>query len=119
MKENFTVRTSTVALENVIGNLLKNAIRFTEKGVITVVISKPILSVSDTGAGIAENQLQHIFQRFYRGDASRRHGEGFGLGLSICQNICKREGWNIAVKSVKRGGSTFTVDFSTAILTKK
>jgi signal transduction histidine kinase len=107
------LRTSPLALEKVIGNLLKNAIRFTEKGSVTVTLGKNSLSVADTGIGIPQEHLSHIFERFYRADESRIHAEdGFGLGLAICKAICEQEGWAIALESVAGKGSIFTISFA-------
>lgn len=104
------LHTSPLALEKVIGNLIKNAIHFTKKGSVTVTIHKESISVTDTGIGIPKEHLPHIFDRFYRADESRKHTEdGFGLGLAICKAVCDQEGWRIEVESTQAKGSTFTV----------
>jgi signal transduction histidine kinase len=104
--------TTKLALEKVIGNLLKNAIHFTKKGGITVILGNKSLSVGDTGIGIPKAHLTRIFDRFYRAGDSRVHAkDGFGLGLAICKAICEQEGWRIEVESEQGKGSTFTVFF--------
>ena len=68
------------------------------------------LSVRDTGLGITEEEKARVFQRFFRGKASRKVGTpGTGLGLSICEEIIERhEGW-ISLESVEGTGSAFTI----------
>jgi two-component system heavy metal sensor histidine kinase CusS len=103
----------------VLGNLLDNAIRFTPAGGrVTLSITndaephEAVLTVADTGCGIEEDHVGRIFDRFYKTDASRTHGEtvrGGGLGLSICRSIIERHGGTIDVRSSVDSGSTFTV----------
>jgi PAS domain S-box-containing protein len=67
-------------------------------------------SVSDTGPGIPAEDLRHLFQRFYRGEAARKSGSpGTGLGLSICQELVERHGGHITLESEVGKGSVFTV----------
>ena len=69
-----------------------------------------ILTVADTGCGIAEEDCQHIFERFYRVDqAHTRESGGYGLGLAICQSIVDAHGGKISVSSTPDVGSTFEV----------
>ena len=67
-----------------------------------------VLTVGDTGAGIAETELVYIFERFYRGDESRST-EGTGLGLSLARAIARAHGGDITVESEPGKGSIFTV----------
>jgi PAS domain S-box-containing protein len=101
-------------LRQVVLNLLGNAVKFTERGLITIracceddVLT---LSVSDTGIGIAANDLQRIFEAFQQVDASttRRHG-GTGLGLTISRQLAQAMGGDITVESEVGKGSTFTL----------
>ena len=97
--------------------LLGNAIKYShDKGRVDVKITKSSsdkvrVDVSDRGVGITEVDLPHIFERFYRADASRtREGtEGYGLGLSLAQAIVTAHGGEIKVKSTYGKGSTFSV----------
>lgn len=96
-------------------NLLNNAIRYTKEGddiSLTAVMQENSniaeISVSDTGIGISEEDLDHIFDLFYRGTSSRRE-EGMGIGLSVVKQIVDSHGWKIDVKSQLGKGTTFTI----------
>jgi len=98
-------------------NLVGNAINYTPPGgMVTLGLEKEagqsILTIQDTGQGIAEEDLPHVFERFYRGEKSRtrsRDGKGFGLGLSIAYWIVRNHGGRIEVESTEGIGTTFSV----------
>ena len=98
-------------------NLAENGIKYnTPGGTLTITLSRGddcgILKVTDTGTGIPEDALAHIFERFYRVDKARsRENGGSGLGLSIVRNMVKRNQGAIRVESTFGMGSTFTVEF--------
>ena len=99
-------------LEQAIQNLAANALRHTpEGGTITLSAGRTgdaiRLSVHDSGSGIAPEQLPHIFDRFYKGDASRKSAGGSGLGLSIVKAIVERHGGTIAART--DGGAVFEI----------
>jgi two-component system, OmpR family, sensor kinase len=103
-------------LKQVMLNLIGNAIQYTPSGgMITLSLGKTTrqghLTVSDTGPGIPAEDLPHIFERFYRGEKSRKRvqGTGFGLGLSISHWIIRNHGGTIEVTSQEGKGSTFCV----------
>lgn len=101
------------ALARVFFNLVGNAIKFTTSGSIDIQVqtkkgSGPRVIIADTGPGIALDQLNHIFERFYRGSVSRTGG-GAGLGLSLASEIVKRHRGQILVESHPGQGSVFTV----------
>jgi len=103
-------------IEQVLTNLIDNAIRHTPKGgEITVRVrlkgnSKVLLEVEDSGEGIPEEDLPFIFERFYKADKARTRGQsGTGLGLSIAKNIVDAHGGNISVKSKQGEGTTFSI----------
>lgn len=96
-------------------NLLDNAIRYTPRGgKITISFGQQgeyaYIEVKDTGIGIPEEDMPHLFKRFYRADKARSRSEGgAGLGLAISQRIAELHGGRIEVRSKVREGSTFTV----------
>jgi len=99
-------------LSQVLTNLLNNAIKFTDKGGITVRARKTggevVVEVSDTGIGMAKQEIPKLFAKFYQADSSakRKYG-GTGLGLAICKEIIKAHKGNIWVESELGKGSTF------------
>ena len=103
-------------IKQVIMNLVGNGIQYTpEGGQVTLALQKSEhfaqIIVNDTGSGMSEEELQHIFERFYRGEKSRKRGKntGFGLGLSISNWIVKNHNGLIEVTSQKDKGTTFVV----------
>jgi signal transduction histidine kinase len=106
-------------LKQLVINLLDNAIRHTPKsGSVTVTMQssadKVLLTVKDTGSGIATEHLPHIFERFYRADRARdRESGGTGLGLAIAQEIALAHNGTINVQSEIGKGSVFTVSLPT------
>jgi len=107
------VRGDGVQLGEVLQNLLDNAVQYTPAGGRVEVISSPnghdvVFTVSDTGIGIPEADLERIFERFYRVDAARsREAGGTGLGLSIARHIVEAHGGRIWVESAVGLGSRF------------
>lgn len=109
------IYTDQQRLEQVLKNLLANAIKFTESGrVETTVSSQPgggvAFTISDTGIGIAADQIERVFEAFHQGDGStnRRFG-GTGLGLSISRQLAELLGGTITVTSAPGQGSVFTL----------
>jgi signal transduction histidine kinase len=96
-------------------NLLDNAIRHTPAGgAVTIGLeaksAEAVLWVSDTGPGIAEDEQERVFDRFYRPDASRaRSSGGAGLGLAIVRSLVEAHGGRVGVTSMVGQGSTFTI----------
>jgi len=101
-------------MAQVLGNLLGNALRHTPtEGVVRLTAvagdGEIQLAVSDTGSGIAAQDLPYIFDRFYRGDEARRQTGESGLGLAIARSIVEAHGGTISVQSIPDVGSTFTI----------
>ena len=99
-------------IRQVIVNLLHNAIKFNRPGGSIRTSTKQsedsvFVEVSDTGAGIAENDLPHIFERFYKADKSRA-GQGSGMGLAIAKHVVEAHVGSIWVQSEEGKGSTFS-----------
>ena len=103
----------TEAPERVLGiifhNLLRNALTFTEKGEVSVHIDKHSVSIRDTGCGMNEADLEHIFEPFFR--AHDRSNEGYGLGLAIVARLSRRFGWPLEVESRIGVGTCFRISF--------
>ncbi len=101
----------------IVNNLVGNAIRYNkEGGQIFVTLGKEgenaKLTVSDTGMGISEENLDKIFSRFFTVDKSHNgQGGGFGLGLAVVKKLCRKAGWTISVQSKLGEGTTFTIVF--------
>lgn len=102
-------------LGQVVANLVSNAISYNRRGgqVRVQVTSEPgvaVLSVADTGDGIAPKDLPHVFERFYRADQARSRVAGrTGLRLAVVQAIIEAHGGTVQVASQVGEGSTFTV----------
>ncbi|HQL62861.1 MAG TPA: PAS domain S-box protein [bacterium] len=112
-----TIQADTGKLKQVIINLIGNAIKFTEKGTVTVrVVTDPTtrqpirIEISDTGIGIPKEKLGDVFEAFLQAEAStnRRYG-GTGLGLSISRAFCEMMGYALEVASEVGKGSTFSI----------
>ncbi len=107
------VHMDTQAIGRVLNNLIGNALRHTVKGRVSVRVRRSSqgveVTVSDTGEGIREQDIQHIFERFYRGEKSRNRGTGgAGLGLAIARGIVRAHGGEIKVESEIGKGTQFT-----------
>ncbi|MFP4976927.1 sensor histidine kinase [Paenibacillus sp. CN-4] len=104
-------------MEQIIFNLLENAVRYTEHGGIEVSLSYSpnhtvLLAVEDTGMGIPDDELSFIFERFYRVEKSRsRQYGGTGLGLSIVKKLVEIQGGQITVTSEAGKGTRFEIRF--------
>jgi signal transduction histidine kinase len=112
-----TAEVDEVKMTLAISNLVENAIKYNqEEGWVQVSLNADhkyfYLKVADSGMGIPQESLDHIFERFYRVDKARsRKSGGSGLGLSIVQTMVQRNGGEIAVDSTVGKGSTFTLTF--------
>ncbi len=102
-------------LARTFSNLVENAIHYNRPGGrVAVNIHRKdfwaVIAIADTGVGIVQENLPHVFDRFYRVDSSRaRHKGGAGLGLSIVATIVQRHGGHVQVESIPGTGSIFTV----------
>lgn len=112
--EEVKVRGDTGRLEDLLINLLDNAIKYTETGFVNLTLeadgSQAVLSVSDSGIGIAPEHLNRIFERFYVVDPSRsKQSGGTGLGLSIVKHIVALHRGSLKVESQTGKGSLFVI----------
>lgn len=114
--ENVTVSSRQERLTEIFGNLIRNAARYNkENGSVTVRVRgghDPYAEVEDTGIGIAEENLDKVFSRFFTVDKSHsgKHG-GFGLGLAVVRKLCDRAGWRLTVRSTLGEGTCFKIEF--------
>jgi signal transduction histidine kinase len=99
-------RVSVIAPESVVavtvGNLIGNAMRYTAEGEVVITIGNGRVKVEDTGPGIPEEDLEHVFERHYRGQNIT--GKGAGLGLAIVKRLCELYGWSIHFSNRSTGG---------------
>ncbi|TMR89131.1 sensor histidine kinase [Nonomuraea basaltis] len=114
-----------VRLRQVISNLVTNAIVHTEAGSPIIVragagVDNVFLEVVDNGPGLTPEQVEHVFERFYRADSARSRrrtdeDRGSGLGLAIVQALVRAHGGSVTVDSSWEGGSTFRVELPLAL----
>ena len=110
-----TVRGSESQLVTAVGNLIENAVHYSpEQTRVAVAVRRREgaveISVTDQGMGIAEKDLERVFERFYRADPARsRATGGTGLGLAIVKHVATNHGGEVSVWSVEGSGSTFTL----------
>jgi signal transduction histidine kinase/ligand-binding sensor domain-containing protein len=103
-----------VRIKQVFLNLVNNAIKFTERGSVTIALERAEsgavqFSVRDTGPGIAASTRARLFQRFEQAEGTQQRNGGSGLGLAICRELVARMGGDITLDSVEGEGSTFRV----------
>jgi signal transduction histidine kinase len=100
-------------LHAVMGNLLRNALHYTDSGFIRLTLETTGFVVEDSGVGIPEEKREAMFQPFVRGNEKR--GEGLGLGLSLVQRICENEGWSVSLSTMEPNGCRFYVELTQSI----
>jgi two-component system sensor histidine kinase BaeS len=109
-----------VRMRQALGNLISNALRHTPAGGTVTLAARQtgdlaVLTVRDTGNGIAPEELPHVFERFWRADESRsRHTGGSGLGLSIVRQFVEAHGGTITADSEPGDGAVFTIELPRA-----
>jgi len=107
----FVIHTNIQELHILLSNLIKNAIIYnTEWWSLKIWLNKNILSISDTGRGMPEEEIWKIFDRLYRGGESR-NTQWFGIGLSLVKKVIDINNWKLEVESVQGKGSTFHIIF--------
>ena len=103
-------------VNQILYNLITNAIRYTHPGTAILLQTEPVgkrvrLIIADEGSGIAPEDLDHIFEQFYRGDKSRnRASGGSGIGLSLAKSFVEAQGGTITARNRKEGGAEFVVE---------
>ena len=91
-------------LKMVIGNILRNAIEHTKDGTVELSMNGENLFITDTGEGIAKNNIQHVFERSFTTKSS-----GFGMGLTLAKKLCDRLGWELVIDSTPGVGTSVSI----------
>ncbi len=89
----------------VVANLLRNGISYTDQGTVGVTIADRRITIIDTGRGIAREELERVFEPFYRSDRDSCQIKGYGLGLAIVNRICDQMNWQITMNSEEGRGT--------------
>jgi PAS domain S-box-containing protein len=108
------VQVDLLQIRELFDNLISNAVKYSQEGEVKITFDAKqmddfiVVSVKDTGIGLESDQIQHVFDEFYKVDYSRHDLQSTGLGLSICKRIVEKHGGRIWVESQGKGkGSTF------------
>ncbi len=109
--DNLSLKAEKAHVAIVVGNLFRNAVSHTPYGQIDITLRGRDLVFADTGSGIAVDDLDHIFERGFKGGDKGRDDGGPGLGLHITKNICDRYHWNLKITSIPGAGTTARVTF--------
>ena len=114
--ENITILSTDEYTKRICSSLIENALKYEpDGGNIKIKVGtsrkKAVFSVQNFGSMINEDDLPHIFDRFYRGDKTRSLSKGHGLGLPIVYKMCELLHAHIMVESTKKSGTIFTVAF--------
>jgi signal transduction histidine kinase len=121
--KNVVVKTDKLRLTELFDNLIGNSAKYSSDGGTITIDAKQdkdfvTVSIKDTGIGIAEEQLSHVFDEFYKADESRHDFDSSGLGLSICKRIVEKQGGKIWAESEGEGKGT-TMFFTLPISSEK
>jgi signal transduction histidine kinase len=108
-RAHLALRSSQRALSVLIGNLIRNACQYTERGRVAVSIEPDRVVVADTGVGMSEEELARAFVSFFRGGQGR--GTGHGIGLTIVKRLADRFGWEVGMSSQQGVGTRVSVVF--------
>lgn len=118
IEKGIMIHSDPTAVNQIIHILIDNAVKYAGiGGDVTVTLHKKnknvYLYTKNTGEPMTKEEMEHIFERFYRSDKARTAGSGYGLGLSICRSLVNGIGASISVSSDKQSGTVFTVKFRT------
>jgi signal transduction histidine kinase len=108
-RAHLALRSSQRALSVLVGNLIRNACQYTERGRVTVSIEADRVVVADTGVGMSDEELARAFVSFFRGGQGR--GSGHGIGLTIVKRLADRFGWEVGMSSQQGVGTNVSVVF--------
>jgi two-component system phosphate regulon sensor histidine kinase PhoR len=114
IQQGIKMQADKLAFTSIVVNLLENALKYSEQNV-TVKLQNDkniLLSIIDSGAGIADDEKQKVFEKFYRiGNEDTRKSKGTGLGLYIVKNLVERHNGTIHIRNNQPGGSIFEIEF--------
>ena len=106
----FSVKANEKVLSGLIGNLLRNAATYTDEGQISLEISEQSLTISDTGIGMNQSEIDQVFDAHYRGNHTKRAGHG--IGMTIVKKLADRFRWDINIQSVPKQGTIVSINFN-------
>jgi len=96
----------------VLGNLIRNAVLYTNEGTVTIRIKEQSVEIADTGIGMTEDQIKRIFQPYYRAEhTGKTQRRGYGVGLTVVKRLSNRFNWRVKVKSKIDEGTSIEVFF--------
>ena len=107
----FSIKANEKVLSGLIGNLLRNAATYTDEGQISIEIGEQTLTISDTGIGMSQSEIDQVFDAHYRGNHTKRIGHG--IGMTIVKKLTDRFGWDINIQSVYGQGTVVSITFNT------
>lgn len=115
--EDVTVTLDAGRVRQIVVNLLDNAFKYgADGGVVTLKLSyqdnELVITVADCGQGMSPNQLEQVFERFYRAQGSRHDTSSLGLGLPICRQLAELMGATLTATSTENQGASFSLRFS-------
>ncbi|GAB2515334.1 sensor histidine kinase [Microbulbifer agarilyticus] len=93
-----------------VGNLIRNAVNYTDRGKVVVRVGDGQVQVIDSGRGISEEKLASIYEPYVRGGEQSR--SGYGVGLAIVKRLCEQNGWRVSLDSEEGAGTTATLRFA-------
>lgn len=112
-KTKLVVNTSDKVLSVLVGNLIRNAFSYTDKGKVHITIDKNSLVIEDSGIGMPDGEVQEVFKPFYQGQSKQRGG--YGVGLTIVKMLSDRFNWPVEIESQLNVGTRVTVGFPDAV----
>lgn len=112
------LKADPIRLSQIVTNLLSNALKYTERGAVSVSFEKSkaqaLIKVRDTGIGMSEGDANQVFEKYFRTEKSKDHASGHGIGLFIAQQLVHAMGGQISVQSEPGQGTEFMIQLPLA-----
>jgi len=108
------VTASERVLSVIFGNLIRNALSYTDEGQVEITVESDRVRIADSGIGMPEQEIERVLKPFYQSGDTRRGGHG--VGLTIVSNLCARFGWPVEIDSQPQVGTTVTVRFPPEVI---